>query len=119
MDNGSGVGVLDKAVLVLNADAVLEPGCLGALAERLRALAGLIVFWFNTRKARPELGSEIELAPNRKPYFDDEKITGFIDHQIPPSIPLAIPATTPITAAPVAASTTCTVGVTPEARPCT
>ena len=24
-----------------------------------------------------------------KPYFDDEKITGFIDHQIPPSIPLA------------------------------
>jgi raffinose/stachyose/melibiose transport system substrate-binding protein len=24
-----------------------------------------------------------------KPYFDEEKITGFIDHQIPPSIPLA------------------------------
>ena len=24
-----------------------------------------------------------------KPYFDDGKITGFIDHQIPPSIPLA------------------------------
>lgn len=24
-----------------------------------------------------------------KPYFDDERITGFIDHQIPPSIPLA------------------------------
>ena len=24
-----------------------------------------------------------------KPYFDEKKITGFIDHQIPPSIPLA------------------------------
>ena len=26
--------------------------------------------------ARPELGSEIELAPNRKPYFDDETLEG-------------------------------------------
>ena len=38
------------------------------------------------------LGAELSDDPalqSVKPYFDDEKITGFIDHQIPPSIPLA------------------------------
>jgi mono/diheme cytochrome c family protein len=30
----------------------------------------------NFRKARPEVGSEIELAPNRKPYFTDEDLEG-------------------------------------------
>ncbi|MCU1484160.1 MAG: hypothetical protein JWN67_906 [Actinomycetia bacterium] len=40
-------------------------------------LVGAIV-WFagNVRKAKPELGSEIELAANRKPYFDDEGMEG-------------------------------------------
>src|SRR4051794_29363388 len=28
------------------------------------------------RGAKPELGSEIELAPNRKPYLDDEELEG-------------------------------------------
>jgi hypothetical protein len=28
------------------------------------------------RAAKPELGSEIELAPNRKPYLDDEELEG-------------------------------------------
>ena len=27
-------------------------------------------------RSRPELGSEIELAPNRKPYYDDEQLEG-------------------------------------------
>ena len=36
---------------------------------------GFYIF-VNFRKARPELGSEIELAPNRKPYFDDEVLEG-------------------------------------------
>ena len=27
-------------------------------------------------KARPEVGAEIELAPNRKPYYDDEELEG-------------------------------------------
>lgn len=40
------------------------------------AIAGVVVFWFNTRKAEPELGSEIELAPNRKQYYDDEELEG-------------------------------------------
>ena len=28
------------------------------------------------RKGRAELGSEVELAPNRKPYYDDETLEG-------------------------------------------
>jgi mono/diheme cytochrome c family protein len=39
--------------------------------------AGWIVYaLFNLRRARPELGSEIELAPNRRPYYDDEELEG-------------------------------------------
>ena len=37
-------------------------------------------------------GAEISDDPSLqsvKPFFDEGKITGFIDHQIPPSIPLA------------------------------
>jgi len=38
---------------------------------------GFIVYAFASRKAaRPELGSEIELAANRKPYYDDEILEG-------------------------------------------
>ncbi len=38
---------------------------------------GFLLFWlFNTAAARHELGSEIELAPNRKPYYDDETLEG-------------------------------------------
>lgn len=38
---------------------------------------GWIVYaLFNGRSARKELGSEIELAPNRKPYYDDEELEG-------------------------------------------
>jgi len=38
---------------------------------------GFIVYAFSNRKASgPELGSEIELAANRKPYYDDEVLEG-------------------------------------------
>ncbi len=30
----------------------------------------------NRNAARPELGSEVELAPNRRPYYDDETLEG-------------------------------------------
>jgi len=41
------------------------------------ALIGWVLFLFaNSRKAKPEIGSEIELAPNRKPYLDDEELEG-------------------------------------------
>src|SRR5829696_6370779 len=40
-------------------------------------VVGWVVYFFaNRRAARPELGSEIELAPNRKPYYDDETLEG-------------------------------------------
>jgi mono/diheme cytochrome c family protein len=36
------------------------------------------VLWLlaNIRRAKPEIGSEIELAANRRPYFDDEEMEG-------------------------------------------
>lgn len=38
---------------------------------------GWILYYFaNRRSAQPELGSEIELAANRKPYYDDETMEG-------------------------------------------
>ena len=40
-------------------------------------LIGWLVYTFlNIRSARAELGSEIELAANRKPYYDDEVLEG-------------------------------------------
>jgi mono/diheme cytochrome c family protein len=40
-------------------------------------LAGwLIYLLLNLRRARPEVGSELELAPNRKPYYDDDALEG-------------------------------------------
>ena len=39
------------------------------------AVAGWLLFvLFNSGSARKEVGSEIELAPNRKPYFDDDEL---------------------------------------------
>ena len=40
-------------------------------------LVGWITYYFlNSASARKELGSEIEMAPNRKPYYDDEVLEG-------------------------------------------
>jgi mono/diheme cytochrome c family protein len=56
------------------------------IAQSSTAIAGLILFVIvlgfivyavsNRTAARPELGSEIELAANRKPYYDDEELEG-------------------------------------------
>lgn len=41
------------------------------------SLLGWVMYYLaNRRAARPELGSEIELAPNRRPYYDDEELEG-------------------------------------------
>lgn len=38
---------------------------------------GFVTFYFfNNSAARDELGSEVELAPNRRPYYDDETLEG-------------------------------------------
>jgi mono/diheme cytochrome c family protein len=40
-------------------------------------IIGLVLYVvFNLLSGRDEIGSEIELAPNRKPYFDDEVLEG-------------------------------------------
>ena len=40
-------------------------------------LVGFLIYAaLNQRAARKELGSEIELAPNRKPYYNDEELEG-------------------------------------------
>ncbi len=40
-------------------------------------LGGWLVYAFlNIRQARDELGSEIEMAPNRKKYYEDEELEG-------------------------------------------
>ncbi len=36
----------------------------------------VIIFFANSRKARKEIGNEIELAANRKEYYDDEDMEG-------------------------------------------
>lgn len=40
------------------------------------ALGWVLYYFANRRSAQAELGSEVELAPNRTPYFDDETLEG-------------------------------------------
>jgi mono/diheme cytochrome c family protein len=40
------------------------------------ALGAIVWLLGNVRKAKPEMGSEIELAANRKPYYDDDEMEG-------------------------------------------
>jgi mono/diheme cytochrome c family protein len=49
-----------------------------ALIVTLAATAGWITYWvfFNRPNGRAEIGSEIELAANRRPYHDDEELEG-------------------------------------------
>lgn len=42
----------------------------------ITCIGWLVYFFANRRAARPELGSEVELAPNRRPYYDDETLEG-------------------------------------------
>jgi mono/diheme cytochrome c family protein len=46
----------------------------GATIVVLIVLALLVYVWVNLRAGRPEVGSEIELAPNRKQYYDDDEL---------------------------------------------
>ena len=55
-------------------------------ASTQSAIGGIVLFaalvivisyaWINIRQGRGEVGSEIELAPNRKPYYSDEELEG-------------------------------------------
>ena len=40
-------------------------------------LVGFGIYLFiNIRKAKPEVGAEVDLAPTRKPYYTDEELDG-------------------------------------------
>lgn len=49
---------------------------IGLVLTPLIILAVVIYILVNMRRSRPEVGAEIELAPNRKPYYDDEVLEG-------------------------------------------
>jgi mono/diheme cytochrome c family protein len=49
---------------------------IGWLLVAIIAVGYVVYFLLNTRQARDELGSEVELAANRKPYYDDETLEG-------------------------------------------
>ncbi len=48
----------------------------GLVLFPLLALALFAYLLVNIRRARPEVGNEIELAPNKKPYYTDEDLEG-------------------------------------------
>jgi len=58
---------------VLAASTVKSIGAVIAVLVGLGFVAYVVV---NIRSGRAEVGSEIELAPNRKPYFSDEQMEG-------------------------------------------
>jgi mono/diheme cytochrome c family protein len=65
--------MLDPFPTVLAASTVKSIGAVIAV------LTGIGFVWYvasNIRAGRAEVASEIELAPNRKPYFDDEGLEG-------------------------------------------
>jgi mono/diheme cytochrome c family protein len=47
---------------------------IGAVIVVLIVLGLLVYLWVNLREGRAEVGSEIELAPNRKPYYGDDEL---------------------------------------------
>lgn len=58
---------------------ILAAGLAGNVAVVLGVVLGvgwLVYVLSNLRRARPAAGAEIELAPNRKPYYDDEVLEG-------------------------------------------
>ena len=58
---------------VVAATTVKAIGVVIAVVTGIAVVAYILV---NLRQGRPEIGAEIELAPNRKPYYDDEQLEG-------------------------------------------
>ena len=49
---------------------------IGLLILLLAVIIGVVYVFITIRQSKPEVGSEIELAPNRKPYLSDEELEG-------------------------------------------
>jgi mono/diheme cytochrome c family protein len=47
---------------------------IGYVLAAVLTIAFVVYLFLNYRKARPETGAEIELASNRKPYYEDEEL---------------------------------------------
>ncbi len=58
---------------VVAATTVKAMGVVIAVVTGIAVVAYILI---NLRRSRPEIGAEIELAPNRKPYYDDEQLEG-------------------------------------------
>ena len=63
--------MLDRPVL-----AVTAQQSFGIVVALLVTVGWILYLVANVKKAKPEIGSEIELAANRKPYLDDEGLEG-------------------------------------------
>jgi len=58
---------------VVAATTVKAVGVVIAVVTGIAVVAYIVI---NIRQGRPEIASEIELAPNRKPYYEDEALEG-------------------------------------------
>jgi mono/diheme cytochrome c family protein len=68
---------IDLMALILS--AVVAATTVKAVGVVIAVLTGIGVVAYiliNLRQGRPEVGAEIELAANRKPYYDDEQLEG-------------------------------------------
>jgi mono/diheme cytochrome c family protein len=65
------MNTLSTSPAVLAASTVTT---IGATLVVLLILGLLAYVWVNLRQGRAEVGAELELAPNRKPYYDDDQL---------------------------------------------
>jgi mono/diheme cytochrome c family protein len=56
--------------------AVSTQTSVGVVLLVIAFVIGIVYAYINIRQAKPEIGSEIELAANRKPYLTDEELEG-------------------------------------------
>jgi len=65
--------------MILALVSVLAASTVKSIGAVIAVLTGIGFVWYvaaNIRAGRGEIASEIELAPNRKPYYDDEGLEG-------------------------------------------
>ena len=54
---------------------------IGIVVAILIVLGWVLYLFANSRRTKPEVGSEIELAANRKPYLSDDQLEGALGCQ--------------------------------------
>jgi hypothetical protein len=63
-------------LLSAEGDAPFTQTTIGWVIVFISVLVAVVYAFVNVRAGRKELGSEVELAPNRKPYYSDEVLEG-------------------------------------------